>query len=148
MFDIGNDKAPGPDGYSAAFYKNSWSIVGDEVCDAIKDFFKNGKLLREVNSTLISLIPKTKHPSKISEYRPIACCNVLYKCISKILTNRIKSSLCKLVNQNQSAFVPGRLFTILIYTIIYIIFLTRHHTLIFPRPSITQVSSYRTTPDP
>nr|GEU39041.1 hypothetical protein [Tanacetum cinerariifolium] len=40
--------------------------------------------------------------------RPIACCNVIYKSISKILTNIIKTRLQKMVNINQSAFIPGR----------------------------------------
>ncbi|GJV14338.1 RNA-directed DNA polymerase, eukaryota, reverse transcriptase zinc-binding domain protein [Tanacetum coccineum] len=95
-------------GFTFEFFKKAWDIVGDEVCLAIKEFFRNGKLLGEVNSTLISLIPKTSTPNKVSEFRPIACCNVLYKCISKILTNRIKSGLEKVVHINQSAFIPGR----------------------------------------
>ncbi|GJZ33767.1 RNA-directed DNA polymerase, eukaryota, reverse transcriptase zinc-binding domain protein [Tanacetum coccineum] len=45
---------------------------------------------------------------KVLEFRTIACCNVIYKCISKILTNRIKQGLSKIVNINQSAFIPGR----------------------------------------
>ncbi|GJZ50731.1 RNA-directed DNA polymerase, eukaryota, reverse transcriptase zinc-binding domain protein [Tanacetum coccineum] len=45
---------------------------------------------------------------KVSDFRPIACCNVVYKCISKIITNRIKSGLAKLVQNNQSAFIPKR----------------------------------------
>ncbi|GKC05518.1 RNA-directed DNA polymerase, eukaryota, reverse transcriptase zinc-binding domain protein, partial [Tanacetum coccineum] len=108
MFDIGENRAPGPDGYTSAFFKHSWDIVGNDICQAIKEFFMTGKLLGEINATLITLIPKIPHPNKVSEYRPIACCNVLYKCISKIITNRIKKGLDKLVNVNQSAFVPGR----------------------------------------
>ncbi|GJT55301.1 RNA-directed DNA polymerase, eukaryota, reverse transcriptase zinc-binding domain protein [Tanacetum coccineum] len=108
MFDIGENRAPGPDGFTSAFYKHSWSIVGKDICQAIREFFNTGKLLGELNATLITLIPKINNPIKVSDYRPIACCNVLYKCISKIITNRIKSGLDKLVNVNQSAFVPGR----------------------------------------
>ncbi|GJX32724.1 RNA-directed DNA polymerase, eukaryota, reverse transcriptase zinc-binding domain protein [Tanacetum coccineum] len=70
-----------------------------------------GKLLGEVNATLISLIPKLQNPNKVSDFRPIACCNVLYKCISKIVTNRIKGVLRKLVNESQSAFIAGRQIT-------------------------------------
>ncbi|GJT07883.1 RNA-directed DNA polymerase, eukaryota, reverse transcriptase zinc-binding domain protein [Tanacetum coccineum] len=61
------------------------------------------------NATLLTLVLKVSNASKVTEYRPIACCNVLYKCISKIITNRIKSSLNKLVNGNQSTFIPGRM---------------------------------------
>ncbi|GJZ56099.1 RNA-directed DNA polymerase, eukaryota, reverse transcriptase zinc-binding domain protein [Tanacetum coccineum] len=109
MFGIGDDKASGPDGFTAKFFKKSWDIVGKDVCEAIKDFFNTNKLLGEVNATLITLIPKVQHPNKVSEYRPIACCNVIYKCISKIITNRLTGCLDKLISINQSAFVPGRL---------------------------------------
>ncbi|GJW79484.1 RNA-directed DNA polymerase, eukaryota, reverse transcriptase zinc-binding domain protein [Tanacetum coccineum] len=105
MFRIGDCKAPGPDGYTACFFKKAWSIVGNDACLAIKELFMIGKLLKEINSTLIALIPKIHHPNLVTDFRPIACCNVLYKCISKILTNRIKDSLDKLVNLNQSAFI-------------------------------------------
>ena len=109
MFDIGETKSPGPDGYTYAFFKHSWNIIGNDVCKAVKEFFKSGKLLGEINATVISLIPKVQQPNKVSDFRPIACCNVLYKCISKILTSRIKGALDKLVNFNQSAFIPGRI---------------------------------------
>ncbi|KAF5815085.1 hypothetical protein HanXRQr2_Chr03g0118881 [Helianthus annuus] len=42
MFSIGENKAPGPDGYTSAFFKRSWDIVGDEVTAAVLQFFENG----------------------------------------------------------------------------------------------------------
>ncbi|GJR02332.1 RNA-directed DNA polymerase, eukaryota, reverse transcriptase zinc-binding domain protein [Tanacetum coccineum] len=108
MFDIEDSKAPGLDGYSSAFFKKAWKVIGSDVCNAVREFFRNGRMLGEVNATLISLIPKVQTPSKVTDFRPIACCNVFYKCISKALTNRIKPVLSKLVSSNQSAFIPGR----------------------------------------
>ncbi|XP_071727851.1 uncharacterized protein [Rutidosis leptorrhynchoides] len=108
IFDIGDDKAPGPDGYSSAFFKNAWDVVGNDACSAIKAFFSNGQLLTEINHTIIALLPKNQHPGKVNDYRPISCCNVLYKCISKIITNRITPCLEDIVHENQSAFIPGR----------------------------------------
>ncbi|GKF09071.1 hypothetical protein Tco_0043295, partial [Tanacetum coccineum] len=58
MFDIGDDKAPGPDGYTSAFFKKGWDVVGQDVCRVVHDFFVNGKLLKEVNHTFLALIPK------------------------------------------------------------------------------------------
>nr|GEW33814.1 hypothetical protein [Tanacetum cinerariifolium] len=108
MFDIGDDKSPGPDGYTSLFFEKGWDIVRDDVCNAILDFFSNGKLLHELNPTFFALIPKVTTPSRVNDYRPISCCNVIYKCISKIITNRIIEGFKEVVSDNQSAFVPGR----------------------------------------
>ncbi|KAJ0954856.1 putative RNA-directed DNA polymerase [Helianthus annuus] len=108
IFDIDDNKAPGPDGYSSKFFKSAWPIVGKEVCLAVKEFFHNGKLLSEVNATIISLVPKCVNPRSVTDFRPIACCNVLYKCITKIICNRIKDHLSLIVSECQSAFIPGR----------------------------------------
>ncbi|GJY99077.1 hypothetical protein Tco_0516507 [Tanacetum coccineum] len=58
VFGIDDCKAPGPDGYKACFFKKACSLISNDVCLVIKEFFSSGKLLREVNSTLIALIPK------------------------------------------------------------------------------------------
>ncbi|GKC60779.1 RNA-directed DNA polymerase, eukaryota, reverse transcriptase zinc-binding domain protein, partial [Tanacetum coccineum] len=109
MFNIGDNKAPGTDGFTSTCFKKHGGIVGNDVCKAIKEFFTNGKLLGEVNATVISLVLKIPTHNKVTDYRPIACCNVMYKCISKVLTNRIKDALNKLMNKNQSSFIPSRL---------------------------------------
>ncbi|GJR43474.1 RNA-directed DNA polymerase, eukaryota, reverse transcriptase zinc-binding domain protein [Tanacetum coccineum] len=108
IFDIEDSKAPGPDGFTAAFFKKAWKVIGNDFCKAVKEFFRSGRMLGEINATLISLIPKVDTPNKVTDFRPIACCNVLYKCISKVITNRIKPVLGMLVSNNQCAFIPGR----------------------------------------
>nr|GEW04135.1 putative RNA-directed DNA polymerase, eukaryota, reverse transcriptase zinc-binding domain protein [Tanacetum cinerariifolium] len=98
----------GPDGFTTAFFKKSWDVVGGDITYAIRDFFSNGKLLKELNHTIIALIPKVSTPARINDYRPISYCNILYKCISKIIVNRVKEGLGEIVSINQSAFVSGR----------------------------------------
>nr|GEU39992.1 hypothetical protein [Tanacetum cinerariifolium] len=107
MFGIGDDKARGPNGFTSAFFKKGWDVVGQDTCNAVRDFFVNGKLLKEVNHTFLALISKVTTPLKVNDYRPISCCNVIYKCISKILTNRIIEGIKEVVSDNQSTFVPG-----------------------------------------
>nr|GEV65577.1 reverse transcriptase domain-containing protein [Tanacetum cinerariifolium] len=111
MFSMGDNKAPDPDGFSAAFFKEAWNIIGVDVCKAIKEFFTNGILLKVLNHTIITLIPKVNSLVRINYYRLISCCNTLYKCISKILANRVKEILFELISLNQFAFVPGRRIT-------------------------------------
>ncbi|GKC56562.1 RNA-directed DNA polymerase, eukaryota, reverse transcriptase zinc-binding domain protein [Tanacetum coccineum] len=108
---IDDNKAPGFDGFTTKFFKATWDIIGSDVFEAIKEFFQNGKMLGEVNATIISLVPKINTPTKVSDFRPIACCNVIYKIISKVLTSRMKSVLCRIVSQNQSTFIPERSIT-------------------------------------
>lgn len=62
-----------------------------------------------VNSTILALIPKTENAERMKDFRPIACCNLLYKVISKILANRLKAVLPDAIELNQSAFIKGRL---------------------------------------
>nr|GEU40024.1 hypothetical protein [Tanacetum cinerariifolium] len=93
MFSMGNDKSPGPDGFTAAFFKDTWDIIGSDVTKAVCEFFTNGHLLKELNHTILALIPKVNAPVRVNDYRPISCCNVLFRCISKIIANRLKDSL-------------------------------------------------------
>ncbi|XP_028099519.1 uncharacterized protein LOC114299048 [Camellia sinensis] len=108
FWSLKSNKVPGPDGYSASFFKKSWEVVGKEVTEAIRSFFRSGELLQELNSTTIALIPKIPNAKKVGDFRPISCCNTVYKCISKIIANRIKVVLPDLVDPVQSAFVQGR----------------------------------------
>ncbi|KAL0434329.1 UNVERIFIED_CONTAM: hypothetical protein Slati_2767200 [Sesamum latifolium] len=108
LFDIHEDKAPGPDGFSSGFLKAAWPIIGNEITAAVQDFFHTRKLLKQINATVLSLIPKVASPNTISEFRPITCCNVLYKVITKIIVRRMHGVMDKIVSPVQNAFVSGR----------------------------------------
>ncbi|KAK4381000.1 polyprotein [Sesamum angolense] len=95
--------------FSSGFFKAAWPVVGEEVSNAIRDFFKTGRLLKQLNATLLTLIPKVRNPQSVAEFRPISCCNVIYKVITKILVSRIREILDHLISPSQNAFVPGRL---------------------------------------
>jgi len=71
-------------------------------------FFLHGKLLKEVNHTFVTLIPKIKKASTLTDFRPISYCNVIYKIIAKMSSNRLQMVIGEFVSLNQSAFIKGR----------------------------------------
>lgn len=95
LLDIHDDKAPSNDGFSSFFFKVAWHVVGNDFTKAVQSFFHLGKLLKEVNVTRITLVPKVDSPVTLGDYRPTASCNVVYKCKTKILTNRMKRLIGK-----------------------------------------------------
>ena len=101
-------KAPGPDGMSHLFYQHYGNLVGDDVCHSVLNFLNNASLPEHLNHTFIILIPKKKNPEYASEFRPISLCNVLYKIFSKVLANRLKRILPKIITKHQNAFTKGR----------------------------------------
>ncbi|XP_074305053.1 uncharacterized protein LOC141639983 [Silene latifolia] len=78
------------------------------IPNAIINFFESGQLLAQINSTVITLIPKIDRPSSVKHFRPISCCNIMYKAISKIMYNRLARVLPDIISRNQGAFVKGR----------------------------------------
>lgn len=105
---MANNKSPGPDGFPPEFFIKAWPIIGNEVSKAVLYFFSSMKMPRIINSTALALIPKQEHPSRITQFWPISCCNVLYKCIAKMLANRLKLVLPDIISPCQSAFVSNR----------------------------------------
>jgi len=75
IFQIDKFKMPGPDGFGAAFFQDHWYLIATDVCQAIKSFFHDGILLKQINYTLIALIPKVENPSSTAQFRPISLCN-------------------------------------------------------------------------
>ncbi len=67
---------------------------------AIQSFFESCVLLKEVNATILTLVPKKPNASSMGDFRPIACCNVIYKCITKIISNRMLPVLDSLISRN------------------------------------------------
>ena len=64
-----------------------------------------------LSHTFITLIPKVKNPERVTEFRSISLCNVIYKIISKVIANMLKPLLNSVISKTQTAFTTGRLIT-------------------------------------
>nr|XP_023912831.1 uncharacterized protein LOC112024429 [Quercus suber] len=101
-------KAPGPNGMSPICYQQYCDIVGFDVVNCVLEVLNSIMLPCTLNETFICLIPKVASPQKISRFKQIRLCNVVYKIISKVLANRLKNILKEVIDESQSAFVLRR----------------------------------------
>lgn len=109
LFHIEDDNARGPYGYTAAFFKTNWDLIKVDFLQSIHEFFRNGRILKQFNHVAIALIPKAKHVPQAKDFRPISCCNVFYKTITKVIANKLAAAIPNLVDSAQSAFLEERL---------------------------------------
>jgi hypothetical protein len=103
-----NLKAPGPDGFHPLFFKSQWHIIHESLHNLVLKCFGDPSYVQHINQTLISLIPKNADPARVTQFRPIALCNVAYKVVTKIVAQRLRQILPYIISDNQSSFVPGR----------------------------------------
>ena len=96
---------------SALFFQKYWSIVDINVSNIVLNVLNSGMSIFEINRTNITLVPKNKNSQRMTDFRPISLCNVVYKIISKTLANRLKVILPYIISENQSAFVANRFIT-------------------------------------
>ncbi|KAL0010115.1 hypothetical protein SO802_005223 [Lithocarpus litseifolius] len=104
-------KAPGPDGMPPLFFQHFWRVVDVDVTTSVLSWLNSGTIPHPLNHTFITLIPKIKNPKRVNDYYPISLCNVLYKIFSKVLANRLKKILPRIISEHQSTFTKNRLIT-------------------------------------
>ena len=93
-------KALGPDSMPPLFYQHFWPTVNSIVIQTVLGFLNHGIAPPRFHETHIVLIPKTKDPASVIDYRPISLCNVVYKLASKAVANRLKVVLRDIVGEN------------------------------------------------
>ena len=102
------DKAPGPDGFSLAFFQQCWSVVRNDVLAVCQEFHEHCQFERSLNATFVALIPNKHGANEIKDFRPLSLVGGMYKIIAKLLANRLSAMLGKIISPSQNAFVKGR----------------------------------------
>jgi hypothetical protein len=104
-----NDKAPGPDGFTGAFFKKCWEIIKVDVMRVI-DLFGNlhAENFHWLNSVNIALLPKKDGGEEVTDFRPISLIHAIAKIIAKMLATRLGPLMDDLVSNVQSAFIKKR----------------------------------------
>ena len=101
-------KSPGLDGFLVELFQEFWDIINLDLLEVVKESYFSKQMLRALNSTFLTLIPKREGANKLEFFRPIVLCNVVYKVITKLIANRLKKWLPIIISEEQGGFVAGR----------------------------------------
>ncbi|KAK1694221.1 hypothetical protein QYE76_010918 [Lolium multiflorum] len=102
------DTVPGPNGFPVAFFKRFWPQVKLGILHILNDFVLGRIDIVRLNFGILSLIPKVPGAEQISQYRPIALINVIFKIISKAYASKLDPIAHRILSPNQTAFIKGR----------------------------------------
>ena len=103
------NKAPGPDGFTAAFYKQYCNILAPILTRLFRSLTDGGKYPGSMNEAVITVLPKPgRDPAFCSSYRPISLLNVDAKLFTSILAIRLKPFMQGLIDPDQTGFIPER----------------------------------------
>jgi hypothetical protein len=107
------DKSPGPDGWTVEFFSYFFDLVSDDLVQMVEESRMYGNIPGCLNSTFLALIPKENNPTTFGDYRPISLCNLCYKLISKIISNRIKPIMSRKMSEEHLDSWKGEEFRML-----------------------------------
>lgn len=102
------DKSPDPDGWTVELFLGFFDIMGLDLLSMIEFSRFEGFMYNGLNSTFLTLIPKCSKPSSLSDYMPIALCNMAYKVVTNIIANLLKQKLVEVISKEQFGFLFNR----------------------------------------
>ncbi|KAJ4757665.1 RNA-directed DNA polymerase (reverse transcriptase)-related family protein [Rhynchospora pubera] len=108
LFSMGSDKAAGPDGITCRFLQKYWMVIGNDLVEQIRRIFHTEDVPSEWLKCNVVLIPKNNEPESPSDYRPLSIGNVLYRLTMKIIAERLRPYMRKIISHEQTAFVKGK----------------------------------------
>ncbi|KAM0840742.1 hypothetical protein ACQ4PT_059458 [Festuca glaucescens] len=109
LMEMHNDKAPGPNRFTALFFKVAWDIILMDIMRAIHAV-QNCRTdqLELLNDAILILLPKNPAAAHPREFRPISLISFFAKLVTKILATRLSSRMKELVSPSQNAFIKKR----------------------------------------
>ncbi|KAL9438929.1 hypothetical protein AB3S75_024574 [Citrus x aurantiifolia] len=90
-------KAPGLNGLPTVFYHKHSQFVKEWVLSTCLHILNDQGIIAPLHHTYIALIPKIAKPRKVTDYRPISLCNVIYRIVTKAIANRLKPMLDQII---------------------------------------------------
>ena len=102
------NKSPGEDGIISEFYLLYWNTIKAEFMSLLREIFEQKRLSDSQYKGVLTLLHKGGERDNIKNWRPLTLLNCDYKIIAKILAERLKIVLPKLIHTDQKGFIKGR----------------------------------------
>ena len=99
IHDFASAKSLGPDRWSVEFYLGFFYLVGSELLAAVEQYRQKGYVYKDLNVTYITLILKRDRRGTFGDFMSISLCNLAYKVVTKILSNRLKPLLTEVISR-------------------------------------------------
>ena len=99
---------PSPDGFSMVFFQDCWDMIKTDIMRVFHDFHACNKFERSLNAMFIFLIPKKSGAIDLKDFWHVSLVSGVYKIIAKVLANRLRMVVEKIISKSQNAFVKGR----------------------------------------
>lgn len=63
-----------------------------------RDFHNHGRFVKSLNATFLVLMPKKGGVEDLKDFKPVSLVGSLYKLLVKVLANRLKKMISKVVS--------------------------------------------------
>ncbi|CAI5479828.1 unnamed protein product [Closterium sp. Yama58-4] len=108
---LAKNKSPGSDGLPKEFFEVNWDLLGRSFMALVRDFTATGAVPGKVKEVVTILLHKKGDKDQLSNYRPITLLSFAYKILAKVIADRVKKVLHRVISPEQYGFIPGRRLT-------------------------------------
>lgn len=108
LFKMKKQKTPGPDGLTVEFFIKFWNGLQDILFKLFQTVYEEKCMSRTMRHGHITLIYKKGDKRQLKNYRPISLLNVDYKILARVMSNRLKYVIPKIVSSSQSSCIVGK----------------------------------------
>ena len=105
---MSTNKSAGSDGLPVEFYRHFWGLLRPDLVEILKYSFQHGSLSETQCRGIIPLLYKKEDPLELKNWPPISLLNTDYKICTKVLANRLRHVLPRIINKDQTCGIPER----------------------------------------
>lgn len=108
VFQKENAKSPGIDGLPIEFYTTQCELIKNDLLDLYNSIlFRNETIPTSMTRAIIILLPKNDEKELLKNWRPVSLLCVDYKILTKIISNRLKTTLDQTISKEQTCGIPN-----------------------------------------